>query len=81
MRCPICDGTGEVANYHKINFDEPTEMTNEEWFNGLPTTEKSSFFAKIVTEAIKEHGKCGATRCESSIWWVEWLKQPYKEQS
>ena len=79
MTCKHCDGTGEVANYHKIDFDEPTEMTNEEWFNGLPTTEKSEFMAKVVAEAIKEHGKCGATRCESSIWWVEWLKQPYKE--
>lgn len=78
MKCPICDGTGEVANYHKIDFDEPTEpMTNGEWFCGLSTTKKSEFLAMMVTEAIKEHGKCGTTRRESVIWWDEWLKQPH----
>ena len=82
MKCPICDGTGEVANYHKIDFDEPTEpMTNEEWLNSLPTTEKSEFMAKMVIEAIKEHGKCGATRSESVIWWDEWLKEKHNVES
>lgn len=79
MKCPVCDGTGEVANYHKIDFDEPTEpMTNEEWFSGLPTTKKSEFMAKMVNEAIEVHEKHGATWHESTIWWDGWLKQPHR---
>lgn len=86
--CSRCNGNGSVLypiDYEKGLFDETNcdlcggsgeVLTNEEWFASLPITEKSSFLAKMVTEAIKEHGKCGATRCESSIWWDEWLKQP-----
>ncbi len=67
-----------IGKLEEMKNEMQKPMTNGEWFNGLPTTEKASFLAKMVTEAIKEHGKCGATRCESSIWWDEWLKQPHQ---
>lgn len=64
--CDECNGTGEI------------EVTNDEWLDSLTAEEKAEFMAKMVTEAIKEHGKCGATRCESVIWWDEWLKEKHE---
>ena len=67
VNCPYCFGTGEME----------VEQTNEDWFNNLSTSAKSEFMAKVVSDAIKENTEHGATRCESSIWWDEWLKQPH----
>ena len=67
MKCPICDGTGEVENYHKIDFDEPTEpMTNEEWFCGLTTEEKAKRIINIAVNSDCDYRTI-----------VEWLKQPH----
>ena len=65
--CPACDGKGFI------------EQTNEEWFCSLSTEEKAEFLAK----------KCGEISCKFflgeaeeifSRYWVEWLKQPHREE-
>ncbi len=55
----------------------PTEQTNEEWFCGLPTTEKSEFLSTMAKEAIEVHEKHGITWHEAVSWWDGWLKQPH----
>lgn len=76
VQCLKCKNAYYVVNKEKMNKQKP--QTNEEWLNGLSTTEKSEFMVKMVTDAIKEHGEHGVTRCESVIWWDEWLKQPHQ---
>ncbi len=66
-----------IGKLEEMKNEMQKPITNEEWFNGLPTTEKSEFMAKMVTDAIKEHNEHGATRCESVIWWDEWLKEKH----
>lgn len=76
MKCPICDGTGEVANYHKIDFDEPTEpITNEEWLRSCTTME----LAEFIRKQRDDWSDGWYSDCHRFGEIVEWLKQPHHE--
>ena len=52
-------------------------MTNEEWFCQLPTTEKSEFLSAMVKQAIKVYEIHGCTWHETVSWWDCWLKEKH----
>ena len=53
-------------------------MTNEEWFCQLSTTEKSEFLSAMVKEAIEVYEKHGTTWHEAVSWWDGWLKAKHE---
>ncbi len=56
VECDMCHGTGEV------------QMTNEEWFCSLSTTEKAEFLSTMAKKA------------ESISWWDDWLKEKHESE-
>ena len=80
VTCPYCGGTGEMEG----------NMTNEEWFCGLPAEEKARFIARYgirrqvlhsfetVGDSIQKSTDrhLGTTDIYEPI--EEWLKQPHK---
>lgn len=73
VQCSKCKNAYYVVNKEKMN--KPKPMTNEEWFCGLSTTEKSEFLSTMVKEAIEVHEKHGITWHETVSWWDGWLKE------
>lgn len=94
MKCTLCDGKGEymhaIGGYRPCEHCNGTgeiEVTNEEWFNSLPTEEKAEFYAKLTLGCYKCGAKgshniknCGFDYCLCSKRdFVMWLKQPHRE--
>lgn len=55
------------------------EMTNEEWFCALPTEVKATFLAIQMRLGV-EFYRTDDERYQDHDWWVEWLKQPHREE-
>ena len=87
MKCPICGGTGDTTN--------TIPPTNEQWFCSLPTEEKAEWFASFDSDFYpcgiflncnplcrfyKHCVKDDVIRPKNKEVWLEWLKQPHKEQ-
>ena len=63
----------------KNEMNKPKQMTNEEWFCGLPTEEKAEFLV-MIQMSVMHPVKRGAVDMDMFIEDVaEWLKQPHKE--
>ena len=69
----------EVLEWMAWDKERKANMTNEEWFCQLPTTEKSEFLSAMVKEAIEVHEKHGTTWHEAVSWWDGWLKEKHHE--
>lgn len=59
----------EVLDWIKWDKERKANMTNEQWFCGLPTEEKAK---RIINIAINSD-------CDYRTI-VEWLKQPHREE-
>ena len=89
MICPVCfgrkydfkkDGNSgyfvECKKCHGTGIVEP--QTNEEWFCGLSTKEKSEWLSNR-DEFIYDCGQRGFTpKIMDKDEWQEWLKQPHR---
>ena len=94
MKCPRCHGTGKITEWvvtdtlseyefpcRKCKGTGEIEVTNEEWFCQLPTTEKSEFLSAMVKQAIKVYAIHGTTWHETVSWWDCWLKEKHDGNS
>lgn len=86
MKCPKCDGTGEmqICEMGFIGKDECDKchgkgyLTNEEWFDTLSTEEK----AKVLNDLYWGFGykaKLYYNLEPTKESFEKWLKQPHKE--
>ena len=69
----------EVLDWMEWEKKRKANMTNEEWFCQLPTTEKSEFLSAMVKQAIKVYEIHGCTWHETVSWWDCWLKEKHHE--
>jgi len=67
----------EVLEWMEWDKERKANMTNEEWFCQLPTTEKSEFLSAMVKQAIKVYAIHGTTWHETVSWWDCWLKEKH----
>ena len=74
--CPYADD--RIKGCKKFMLEDELELTNEEWFCQLPTTEKSEFLSAMVKEAIEVYEKHGTTWHEAVSWWDGWLKAKHE---
>ena len=69
----------EVLEWMAWDKERKANMTNEQWFCQLPTTEKSEFLSAMVKQAIKVYEIHGCTWHETVSWWDGWLKEKHHE--
>jgi len=69
----------EVLEWMEWEEKRKANMTNEQWFCQLPTTEKSEFLSAMVKQAIKVYEIHGCTWHETVSWWDGWLKEKHHE--
>ena len=60
------------TSYSCKRYDKYEPLTNEEWFCGLSTEEKAWFLTKACESRLEA--------CERISFWMEWLKQPHREE-
>ena len=70
----------EVLEWIKFDKERKANMTNEQWFCQLPTTEKSEFLSAMVKQAIKVYEIHGCTWHETVSWWDGWLKEKHHDK-
>ena len=70
----------EVLDWMEWDKERKANMTNEQWFCQLPTTEKSEFLSAMVKQAIKVYEIHGCTWHETVSWWDGWLKEKHNER-
>ena len=68
----------EVLEWMAWEKKRKANMTNEQWFCQLPTTEKSEFLSAMVKQAIKVYEIHGCTWHETVSWWDGWLKERHE---
>jgi len=69
----------EVLEWMAWDKERKANMTNEQWFCQLPTTEKSEFLSAMVKQAIKVYEIHGCTWHETVSWWDGWLKEKHDD--
>ena len=69
----------EVLEWMAWDKERKANMTNEEWFCQLHTTEKSEFLSAMVKQAIKVYEIHGCTWHETVSLWDGWLKEKHHE--
>ena len=78
--CECADEHRQLAEWLQELKEFKQMQTNEEWFCGLSTTEKSEFLSTMVKEAIEVHEKHGITWHEAVSWWDGWLKEKHHDK-
>lgn len=86
MKCPKCDGTGEmqICEMGFIGKDECDKchgkgyLNNEEWFDGVSTETKARIMHLVYIAGYTDGFKGVETIPLRDI--MEWLKQPHEQK-
>ena len=75
MKCPFCDGTGEVKRIVPVHLPKETyPQTNEDWLKGASTEE----LAEAITDLIKRIQNAEeVTLNTNKVAWIRWLQEKH----
>ena len=77
VQCSKCKNAYYVVNKEKMNKQKP--QNNEEWIKQANTEQLAEWIAHQTMIALLENQNNHSLRMTYPAYWVEWLKQPYRE--
>jgi hypothetical protein len=79
-KCEYCDGNSTECELVGRSECPKTPKTEQEWLHTLNTEQLAKWIAHQTMIALLENQNNHSLRMTYPAYWVEWLKQPHKEE-